>query len=255
MAIIVPNPFPPPVVFHGDSSSRDNEFMVAGGFAVSGKRVAEIEANIATLRESANISEFHWSEYRGGDRRDAYHELVKYGYQLVRQGHAELHIIISRFKGYNHKRVAGENKDTSVNRMYWLLGLHRLADYYGHDRTIHMRLDHGNDSKDICNMRNELCAAAYNEYDTRPNCIRSITPVCSSKSGIVQMADVIVGGVAAKRNGVIHSPKTEKGPLADFIHKESGHTAWDRDTYKGARGLTVWNHKTGKKKKVPPSPI
>lgn len=228
--------------------------MVAGGFAVSSKRVAEIEAHIAGLREAANISEFHWSEYRGGDRRDAYHQLVRYGFHLVRSGHAELHIIIARFKGYNHKQAEGENKDTSVNRMYWLLGLHRLADLYGQERQIHMRLDRGNDSSDICNMREQLCAAAYHEYGTRPNCFRSITPVCSSKSGIVQMADVIAGGIAARRNNVTHSPKTEKGPLADLILAESGHPGWHISTAKRARGLNVWNHNTDMRK-VPPSPI
>lgn len=227
--------------------------MVAGGFAVSSKRAAEIEDYIAGLRDSANISEFHWAEYRGGDRREAYHKLVKYAFQLVRKGHAELHIIIARFKDYNHKQVEGENRDTSVSRMYWQLGLHRLAQYYGRERPIHMRQDNGNDCKDICGMRNELCAAAYHEYDTRPNCIRLIDPVCSSKFGIVQMADVILGGVAARRNNVVHSPKGEKGPLADLILAESGHPSWATDTPKGARGLTVWNHKT--KKKVPPSPI
>lgn len=108
---------------------------------MSSKRVDEIEEHIAGLRESANISEFHWSEYRGGDRRKAYQDLVQYGFQLVRKGHAELHIIIARFKGYNHKRTDGENRDTSVSRMYWQLGLHRLASYYGQDRPIHMRLD------------------------------------------------------------------------------------------------------------------
>lgn len=227
--------------------------MVAGGFAVSSQRIAEIDAHIATLRGSANISEFHWAEYRGGDRRDAYHNLVKYGFELITNGHAELHIIIARFKGYNHKRKNGDSKDTSVSRMYWQLGLHRLADLYGQSRAIHMRLDRGNDSKGICAMRHELCAAAYHEYDTRPNCIRTIEPVCSSKSGIIQMSDVIVGAVAAKRNGVTHSPKTEKGPLADLVLEVSGHPSWEIDTVRGARGLTVWNHKG--KNVVPPSPI
>lgn len=227
--------------------------MVSGGFAVSSKRVNEIEDHIAALRNSANISEFHWSEYRGGDRREAYHSLVRYAFGLVAKGHAELHLIIPRFKGYNHKRIEGENRDTSVSRMYWLLGLHRLAQYYGRERAVHMRLDKGNDCKGICAMRGELCAAAYHEYDTRPNCIRSITPVCSTKSGIIQMADVIVGAVAAHRNNVTHSPKSEKGPLADLVLAESKHPAWHIDTLRGARGLTVWNHKTAKR--VPPSPI
>lgn len=227
--------------------------MVAGGFAVSSRRVNEIEDHISALRESANISEFHWSEYRGGDRRDAYHKLVRYGFSLIRRGHAELHVIIARFKGYNHKQVAGENKDTSVNRMYWLLGLHRLADLYGQDRAIHMRLDRGNDCADICNMREELCAAAYHEYQTRPNCFREITPVCSTKSGLIQLSDVIVGAIAARRNSIEHSPKTEKGPLADLVLQQSGFKSWEGDTPRTARGITVWNHKT--RKKVPPSPI
>ena len=88
-------------------------------------------------------------------------------------------------------------------------------------------------------MRNELCAKAYNTYNTRPNCIKSIQSLSSHQSGIIQMADVILGGIAAKKNGIRHT--TEKGPLADLILHQSGRPSWDIDTPKSARKLTVWH--------------
>jgi hypothetical protein len=233
----------PNLSFFGDASSLQREFMVAGGFAVSGHRLAEIEAHITALRESAGIqSEFHWAAYRGGNKRAAYEELVDYAFGLVRAKHAALHIIIAKFGGYDHNATPGENKATSVNRMYFQLLLHRVARYYGKKRAIHVRLDSGNDSADICDMRNQLCAEVYSRYGARPNCVRSIEPVCSVKAPIVQMADVIVGAIAAKRNKVEHS--SAKGPLADYVLKASGRRSWDSNTLFYARFFTVWNHQT-----------
>ena len=174
--------------------------MVAGGFAVAGVRISEVEDEIAFLRDDAGIkSEFHWSDYRGGAKRDAYEKLVKYGFSLINQRRAALHIIVAKFDGYDHKARSGEGRETSVNRMYYQLLLHRLAQYYGQSRAIHVRLDRGNDSKDICQMRNQVCADAYRKYNTRPNSIRSIEPVQSHHSGIVQLLQALdAQGIAFK---------------------------------------------------------
>lgn len=215
--------------------------MVAGGFLVNGKRIVEIERRIAALRDLGGItSEFHWSAYRGGERRAAYEALVDYAFELIGNKQAALHVIVAKFEVYNHKARAGENKDTSVNRMYFQLCLHRLARFYGQTAAIHVRLDAGNDSKDICNMRNELCAAAYKQLGAKPNCIRSIEPISSHKVGLVQMADVIVGAIAAKQNDVQHT--SPKGDLADYVLKASGRPTWAENTPSSERFLTVWHH-------------
>ena len=215
--------------------------MVAGGFAIAGERIAEIEAHIAGLRAAANIREFHWSDYRGGNKREAYEKLVDFAFELIVAKHAALHIIIAKFKGYSHKAREGENRDTSINRMYYQLCLHRPARFYGKKRAIHIRFDAGNDSADICNMRNQLCADAYRKYKTLPNCVRSIEPVDSKKVGIVQMVDVILGAAASKRNGVQHT--NAKAQLADYVLARSGHLAWSDSTPENARYFTIWNHK------------
>lgn len=241
MPTLVPPPALPTLSFFGDASSRDKAYMVAGGFAIAGHRYAEIEDAIASIRERGGIrSEFHWAEYRGGKRRAAYEELVDYAFALVNRKQAALHIIVAKFEGWHHKAKDGENKDTSINKMYYQLLLHRVARFYGKNRAIHIRLDAGNDSLDICNMRNQVCADAYRKYGTLHNCIRSIEPVSSDKVGLVQMADVLLGAIAAKRNAVVHT--SPKGELADYVLRASGRHSWDNETPASARVLTVWNH-------------
>ena len=242
MLIPEPDDLLPHLTFFGDTSSAEKDFMVAGGFTIAGNRITEVEDYIATLRDDAGIrSEFHWCSYRGGRKRKAYEALIDYGFDLVTKRKAALHIIISPFKGYDHKAKENEDRSTSVNRMYYQLCLHRLASYYGKKRAIHIRLDTGNDSADICAMRNQLCADAYKRYGTRPNCVRSIEPVCSKNVGAVQMADVVVGAVAAKQNNVQHT--SPKGDLASYVLRASGRHSWSTNTTKNARFLTVWHFK------------
>lgn len=234
----------PNITFYGDSSSRDKDYMVAGGFAIAGNRLVEVEDHIATLRDDFGIrSEFHWADYRGGRRKQAYEALIEYGFDLVAKRKAALHVIISPFKRFDHKREKGQNKDTSINKMYYQLCLHRLCRFYGKSRAIHIRLDAGNDSDDICLMRNPLSAAAYSKYNTLPNCVRSIEPVNSELVGGVQLADVMVGAIAAHMNHdgyLSHSPKKK---LADFVLQTSGRSSWKTNTPKASKFMTIWHFK------------
>lgn len=241
----------PNITFFGDASSKDSAYMVAGGFAIAGHRINEVQNAVRQIREEGKISkELKWSKYRGGPRRQAYEKLIDYSFDLLKKRHAALHIIVAKFEGYNHKERKGENRDTSINRMYYQLLLHRVARYYGGSRAIHVRLDEGNDSEDICEMRNPVCADAYRTYKTKPNCIRTIEPVSSEKFGAVQMADVIIGAVAAKCNQVTHA--SSKGDLANYVLNKSGLASWSESTHRNARFLTVWHHQT---KEVPRNPI
>jgi hypothetical protein len=232
----------PTLSFFGDASSKDCKFMVLCGLAVGGHRINEIESQIADIREKGKIRrEFHWQEYRGGEKRRAYEELIEYGFSLIHKKHAALHLLSCNFMQFDHKRGGPKSKDGSINRLYWQLCLHRAAQYYGRERAIHVRLDAGNDSAEVCSLRNQLCAKSYSTYNARPNCFRSIEPISSENSGIIQLCDVIVGGVASQING--NRVDTPKGQLAEFIRKQSGRHSWSVDSHKDERFLTVWHIK------------
>ena len=231
----------PSISFYGDASSRQREYMVVGGFAVNGSRIAEIEDRIAAIKAEVGMkSEFHFADYRGGRKQRAYENLVRYAFELIERRQAALHVVIAKFGNLDQNDEIRETRDTRINKLYFQLCLHRLAQFYGARRKIHVRLDAGNDSVDICSMRNQLCAAAYRQYQTLPNCFRSIEPVCSGSVGLIQMTDVLIGAIAAKRNDVQHASK--KGDLANFVLRMSGRGSWTEDTTRDARFLTVWHH-------------
>lgn len=229
--------------FYGDSSSHNKKYMVAGGFCVNTKRISEIQEKIKFIKEHNDIkSEFHWSEYRKGGKTKVYKELVDYMFGLVFSGKAHFHVIIANFSNYKHNATPGEGRETSVNRMYYQLLLHKLAKFYGKMADIHVQLDHGNDSQDICKMRNQVCANAYFKYQCKPNCIKSITSICSKKSEIIQASDVVIGSIAGLVNGF--DEKSAKKELAEYIMKAAKISTWRKSTPKDERSLTVWWHVT-----------
>lgn len=232
----------PPLSFMADSSSKDDTFMVAGGFAVRGDRVAEIETTISELRASVGIrSEFHWKDYRGGNRRVAYEALVSLAFDLIEKNHAHFHLAIAKFQGKEGERLERVPKDRRINGIYENLLIHRVARFYGKNTAIHCIFDSGDDCAGVVGRRNFICAAAYRKYQTAPNCIRTLEPMRSEKSGLIQMSDVLVGGIGALRNGrQLSSPKAN---LAEFIHEASRHDDWAINTGAGARKFTVWNVK------------
>lgn len=221
--------------------------MVLGGFAVRGTRVKEVEQKIAALKAYGGIqSEFHWSGYKGGRKKEAYEKLVDYAFELIQKKHAALHIGVCRFDKFDHKRgrdgaVSKKSRDTSVNKVYYQLCLHRIARYYGKSCAIHIRLDQGNDSAEVVKIRGAICADAYGRYKTKANCIKSMEGMDSCASGIIQMSDVVIGGIAAHLNQRVL--KDVKAGLRDHILSTAGIANWRQNTHPDARFFTVWHVK------------
>jgi hypothetical protein len=216
--------------------------MVAGGVAFRPARYHEISGEIQKIKCAAGIkSEMKWSKYRGGRRQAAYEGLVDLFYLLTKEKMAAFHCIIAEFGAFAHKSYEGGTPESSVSRMYFQLCLHRLCQFYGPSLAIEVFPDNGNDSRELPSFRGAICAQAYNRYSTRPNCLRSIQPQDSELHNALQMADVIVGAIAAKRNRRELVP--HKADLAEYVLEKSGLASWEIDTPASARFFTVWNFK------------
>ena len=236
-----------PIEFYGDASShRDHEFSVVGGVAIRKNRLDDINTQIQSIKDNAGISgELKWSSYRGGAKRDAYKSVVDTFFDLIDRKHMAFHCIIAHFSEFTHKwREEPGSPERSVNRLYYQLSLHRVCRYYGKSCAIYIYPDHGNDSKEFITFREPLCADAFLRYSTKPNSVRSIMPLDSQHHSVLQAVDVIVGGIAASRNGRISAQ--HKVELAKHILAKSGRPDWSTDTPMSARFLTVWNfqHRT-----------
>lgn len=239
--------------FYCDASShRGHDYMVAGGLVIREERYHEIEEKIQAIKDAAGIkSEMKWTKYKGGERRAAYEGLVDLAFLLVKEKQAALHVIVVHFASFKH----AEGRDTSVNRMYYQLAVHRLCNFYGKSCAMHIYPDIGDDSADLLGFRNHMCASGFSKYGTKPNCIRAIKPQCSKAHGVMQMADVLVGAMAAKLNG--RATSAHKLALADYVLEKSGHSSWTADRgwptwlKLGSKFFTVWNFKP--KRAIPSS--
>lgn len=226
--------------FYCDASShRNHKYMVAGGVAVSEPRSVEVEAAVKELKGRHGISKrFHWSDYRGGPRKDAYFELVDLFFSLVSSRRIHAQFIICDFHAFDHRIRGNGKRESSVNRMYYLLFLYRLCRFYGSDCALYAFPDRGGDSAEVIGFRDAICAAAYNTFKTRPNCLRLIRPTSSHESHILQMVDVIIGAAAAHREGRNLAP--HKAELMDHIIGKAG-IDWASDTPLSERHFNVWN--------------
>jgi len=216
--------------------------MVVGGVAFQTLRYAAIAGAIRGIKDAANIrSEMKWSKFRGGERTKAYKAVVYLFYSLIAQNQIHFHCIVAEFGKFSHGAFEGGDPETSVNRMYYQLLVHRVCRFYARQCYIFVYPDQGNDSRDIERFHCQINLVANKKYQV-PHRLTRIEQVDSSQCEIIQMVDVIVGGIAHKQNFAASADAgSYKTDLANYILQQAPHPCWARDTAKNARRFTVWN--------------
>lgn len=229
------------IQFFSDSSShRGHKFVVVGGIAIRPDHVKNVNSQLQSMKEMAGINrEFKWNEYKAGRKEVAYKDAVNLFFKLLSDNKLHFHCIICDFTNFDHKKDGPGNPEKSVNRLYYQLMLHRVCALYGQKMRILMTPDHGNDSAEIVNFRDAICAAAYQRYNAQPNCLRSIHPQPSAKHNILQMLDIIIGAIAAHREDrILGANKTD---LRNHVINASPIKDFSCNTPRSYRKFTVWN--------------
>ena len=133
------------LAFRCDSSShRDHEYMVVGGIAFKTNRYHEIAVAIRQIKEVSDLkSEMKWSKFRGGYRGIAYFALVDLFFQLISEGKIHFHCIVAKFGEFSHKSFGGSGPESSVNKLYFQLLVHKICKQYAKDCYIYVYPDRG----------------------------------------------------------------------------------------------------------------
>lgn len=233
------------LAFRCDSSShRGARYMVAGGVALQPKRYADISAAIGGIKEAAGItSESKWSKFRGGERTSGYKAVIDLFYSLLDINQIHFHCMIAEFGKFSHKAFPSGGPETSVNKMYSQIIIHRICRIYAKRCYIFVYPDKGNDSRDLPRFQGWINWAAHDRYGVEHRlCL--IEPTNSEKCDILQMVDVIIGGIAYRCNfhgSGIANVAPHKAELAAYILSKAQRETWLRNTAPNARRMTVWN--------------
>ena len=231
---------PVKLAFRCDSSShRDAMYMVAGGVAFRTGQYAAISAAIQGIKDAANIqSEMKWSKFRGGERTQAYEAVIDLFYSLIDINQLHFHAIVAEFGKFSHGAFEGGNPEASVNRMYFQLLAHAVCKYYSSKCYIFVYPDKGNDSRDLHKFHGEINRLANQRYGVGHKLAR-IEQADSEKCNVLQMVDIIIGGMAHMRN--FPDAVGAKADLAKYVLRGAKLSGWEKGTPRSARRFTVWN--------------
>ena len=132
--------------------------------------------------------------------------------------------------------------ESSVNRIYFQLLVHRVCRNYAKKCYIFAYPDQGKDSGNLRKFHGHINLTAQRRYGVEHR-LAEIEQADSSRCNLIQMVDIIIGGIAHLRNFPAghETGANHKFELAKYILERSKHPDWKRDTARHARRFTVWN--------------
>ena len=225
--------------FCDESSQVGDDFMAVAGLAIRRSRVPNIVRDLAAINASCGvISEVKWSTAK--TRRVSVHkQYADYLFKLLRDRQAHFHIRFAPFNDYNHRDSGPRKRVDTVSKMYYQLLLHRAVGFYGKHCKLYVHPDNGDCTAYLPMMRNQLCAAGFTQKRAKPDCVKAIEPRDSAREPLLQLLDVTLGALTARRNGRELGPA--KSELADHVVALSAWPKLDVSTAKDLRPFNVWN--------------
>lgn len=232
--------------FCDETSHVGHRFAAVGGILVRQQRVASINEELARIKDAhrKNVaSELKWEKINKHDK-PLYMDIVSYFFSLLDANIVNYHVIICDFNEYDHRRFNKGDKHVSVSKTYYQLLLHRCCKLYGERATIHVWPDTGECTKSLPEYIGALRSDERNRFGWATPTIRSINPICSTPQGLMHINDIIVGAIAAHRNGRHLAPDASpnKREISAAIIKGFGLSSYAFNS--PIRGkFSVWNWK------------
>jgi len=208
--------------FYSDESSQQSRHMLLGGLAVKESNVATVEAALTSFREEFGEGELKWSKL-ANHKYAMYKAFVDIALELIEEGKMSYHSAVFDNQRVNHRRYSGGNE-----RGFFTLYKHFLVNGVGRRYmktcNIHVRLDRLTSKYPVHDLKfsaNNVLQFGSEKYDRRP--FRSTEYRDSEKEDLIQLADVITGALAFRKNK-LNKPdaRWSKVELSDYIIKTSG---------------------------------
>ncbi|HVY12328.1 MAG TPA: DUF3800 domain-containing protein [Alphaproteobacteria bacterium] len=232
------------LIYADESSHNGQRFMLQSGIILPFENLDQVEKAVAEYRQSENMrAELKW-ERVASQKYGEYKKFTDYFFSL--NNNNELHykaLVIDASKIDNRRFNAG-NRELGFFKFYYQLLLHSFGRNYG-DKEIHVFLDQKSTSQSLDDFKEILNNGMASRYNNHARPFKLVEFVDSKKHCLSQMNDVILGGLAHRKNGVHLLPQTRqaKKDLSAYILKNSNVTDDVGDTPRRQSRFSVWNFK------------
>lgn len=239
-------PLPPQdfAFFADESGISQDRFTVVGGLSMHNSTADVIYRSLAKYRSDHNMhSELKWSKI-SNQKLNEYRALVDLFFALNSTNHVQFHAVVFDSHSWNHNKYNNGDSDIGLSKLYYDLILHKFVRRCGvSDNSLFVCLDHRNSSTPLEDLRKMLNAAAARDHALTHRPVAQLISRDSKADCILQLNDVILGGVCAIRNGkhLLDGTRAAKREIAMMILEKSGLTTFDIDSPRSINRFTVWN--------------
>lgn len=207
-------------VFSDESSQKGHRFLVIGTLAVLQDHTERLSNELAAIRTKyAHDREMGWtcvSKYK----YQTYCEWLDVFERYAKSKRVRMTaLIMDTHEPKNRRWHTGDQELGFTKVMYHLL-LHRVGKKYGFSRRpIYCQLDSRTTQHDPEDLRRMLNASLANKWGIKTNPFRRVVFTDSKKSDLIQLVDLVIGGLAFDKNahGAREGTRKEKIELSQRI--------------------------------------
>lgn len=240
-------------IFCDESRQSQHRYMILGGIIINSKYLATFNDTMKNFRVQYNMnSELKWTKV-SRSKLEEYKKFIDHFFALNDTDYLHFHCLILDTHQINHKKYNNGNADLGFYKFYYQLLLHSFGRNYcaissGKAESLVVCLDEKSSKYSLSELKRVLNNGINKKHGISTNPFKSVEPLDSKRSDVMQIADIIMGAIGYQKNGfhLLSNSSEAKKELANYIAKKVGvETLGNNSSYHVVRFKT-WNFKFSK---------
>jgi len=231
------------LIYCDESSQNKHRYMVLGGVCCDDANYADIDNTFKKFRFEYNMhSELKWTKVSRG-KLEEYKFLMDQFFALNNNGLLDFHCLVLDSKLIDHARFNNNDKELGFYKFYYQLFLHGFGRRYGRERIFHAHLDQRQTGYALNDLRKVLNKGCSFRYRLDHNPFRLVEYRNSKDENLIQIADILIGSIGARKNKhqLLPNASKAKAELASYIRESAGLTEDISTTKMTENSFSVWN--------------
>ncbi len=214
--------------------------MLLGGVCISPEDIPTVEARIQQVRDDYNmLAEFKWAKVSNA-KLPAYTDLADVFFDSADENLIHFHSVLVDSTRLNHSKYNAGDSEIGFNKMIYQL-LIKFGRIYHAYQTYHCFLDNRTTSHSLDELKDILNNGISKRWGINTNPYRRVVFRDSKRSDLLQLNDIVLGGLAARANGhhlrIGASPAKQQ--LSEYVLNRANITDPTRSTPYGRYKFTV----------------
>tara|TARA_R110002111_G_scaffold262881_1_gene342666 strand:- start:7498 stop:8229 length:732 start_codon:yes stop_codon:yes gene_type:complete len=227
-----------------ESSITKDKYSVVGCTVVRSNRLRLILDGLQHLREKHSMyAELKWSKV-SNQKFDAYLDFVDFFFSMRERGYLAFYATTFDNHRWDHRKYNDGDPDIGLSKLYYQMLLRQYIRQYGDLASLYVCMDRRRSSTSFEDLQKILNAGAAKDYGLDFGPVRMLTARDSKKSDMLQINDIILGAVAAHKNGKhkLNDTRAAKRDLANRVAEGAGVKEY-LTTGSANSSFSIWNFK------------